>query len=133
MEECRSHWLLKPEVAYLNHIHLVLSQNHLDKQLEYRNMLEEEPVQSMVCELLIYCGEHKVLGEFVCISRGHRTGSNATEGITVVQSIEFQPGDQILYLINIWKETQLRMLPNVRVQSVEVFLCPSLLQMQMML
>ena len=52
MEELSFSLVVKPEVAYLNHGSFgACPKIILDKQLEYRNMLEEEPVQFMVCEL----------------------------------------------------------------------------------
>lgn len=106
MEECRSHWLLRPEVAYLNHGSFgACPKIILDKQLEYRNMLEEEPVQFMVCELPdLLWRTQKILGEFVrAAPEDIVLVQNATEGINaVVQSIEFLPDDQILYFDQIY-------------------------------
>ena len=66
-KEHRSHWLLKPEVAYLNHGSFgACPKIILDKQMEYRNMLEEEPVQFMVCALPeLLWRTQRILGKFV--------------------------------------------------------------------
>ena len=105
-KEVRSHWLLKPEVAYLNHGSFgACPKIILDKQMEYRNMLEEEPVQFMVCALPeLLWRTQRILGKFVCAAAEDIVlVQNATEGVNaVLQSIEFQLGDEILFFDQIY-------------------------------
>ena len=105
-EEFRSHWLLRPEIAYLNHGSFgACPKVILNKQIEYRNMLEEEPVQFMVCELPdLLWRTQKVIGDFVCApAEDIVLVQNATEGVNaVLQSIEFQSCDEILFFDQVY-------------------------------
>ena len=67
VEENRSQWVLDPNIAYLNHGSFGATPRViLDRQQEFRNMMEEEPVQFMICKLPdLLWRTQCVLGEFV--------------------------------------------------------------------
>lgn len=96
----RHHWLLDPEVVFLNHGSFgACPKVVLDAQTELRARIEREPVQFFVHELP---GRIDAAREQVAAFVGARPANlgfvtNATSGVNaVLRSLRLQPGDEIL-------------------------------------
>lgn len=93
-------WALDPGVIYLNHGSFGASTKFiLEKQNEYRDMLEKQPMNFLVRRLeeLIYSAREKMAGFVKCNTSDLVFVQNATAGVnTVFRSIKFNPGDEIL-------------------------------------
>jgi isopenicillin-N epimerase len=99
-------WTLDPEVVYLNHGSFGACPAYvLEKQQEYRQCLEKEPVRFLMTEVetLLDASRRKVTrfmnadpGDVVFVQ-------NATSGVnTVFRSLHFEPGDEILFTNHIY-------------------------------
>ena len=104
--DIRSQWILDPKIAYLNHGSFgATPKKILDIQNVYRNMLEEEPVQFMVCALPDLLWKTQcTLGNLVHANPEDIVlVQNATEGVnSVLQSLHFDVGDEILYVDQVY-------------------------------
>jgi isopenicillin-N epimerase len=99
-------WSLDTEVTFLNHGSFGACPKFvLDRQNEYRNQLENEPIRFLVqtVEPLLEKSREKIAaltgsqaGDLVFVS-------NATAGVnTVFRSLNFQPGDELLFTNHIY-------------------------------
>jgi isopenicillin-N epimerase len=106
VKENRSKWILDPDIAYLNHGSFGATPRViLDRQQEYRRMMEEEPVQFMVCKLPdLLWRTQCALGDFVqAAPEDIVLVQNATEGVNaVLQSLNLESGDEILFVDQVY-------------------------------
>ncbi len=105
-----SHWLLDPEISYLNHGTVgVTPRRVLDFQQKLRDLMERQPARFILRELAGASGPHKLpqtrlraaterVAEFLGASAADMVFvQNATTGINaVLRSFEFRPGDEML-------------------------------------
>ena len=100
MSDLRRHWSLDPEVAYLNHGAFgACPRPVLERQTELRYAMERQPADFLVRQLEPLLDEARAtLARFVAADpAGLVFVPNATHGVaTVVGSLCFQPGDEIL-------------------------------------
>jgi len=93
-------WAIDPEAIYLNHGSFgACTKFILEKQQEYRNRLEGQPMRFMVRELEgIYNAAKLKVAAFVNSDPADLVFvQNATAGVnTVFRSLRFEPGDEIL-------------------------------------
>jgi isopenicillin-N epimerase len=98
--DLRRHWLLDPQVTYLNHGSFGACPRHvLSVQNEWRTRMESHPVQFHDIELEGHLAHVRArLGEFLHAQPADLAFvPNATAGVnTVLASLEFRPGDEIL-------------------------------------
>lgn len=96
----REAWLLDPKVTYLNHGSFgACPRPVLDEQRRHREALEREPVRFLLSELEpALDGVRGVLAQrFGADPEGIAFVPNATTGVaTVLASLDFAPGDEIL-------------------------------------
>ncbi len=105
-----SHWLLDPEITYLNHGTVGATPRRvLDVQQKLRDEMERQPARFVLRELSSSSGRHDLaqsrletalepIAEFVGASPSDLVFvQNATTGINaVLRSFDFRPGDEIL-------------------------------------
>jgi isopenicillin-N epimerase len=100
MPPLASHWTLDPDVLFLNHGAFgACPKPVLAAQAELRARLEREPVDFMARQWEPLMDEaHAELGRFVgALPDALALVSNATTGVnTVLRSLSFSPGDEIL-------------------------------------
>ena len=105
-EDIRSQWMLDPKITYLNHGSFGATPKViLESQDGYRKMLEEEPVQFMVCRLPDLLWKTQcALGNLIHANPEDIVlVQNATEGVnSVLQSLHFDVGDEILYVDQVY-------------------------------
>ena len=93
-------WALDPGAIYLNHGSFGASTKFiLEKQNEYRDMLEKQPMNFLVRRLeeLIFSARKKLARFVRCDTPDLVFVQNATAGVnTVFRSLRFEPGDEIL-------------------------------------
>ncbi len=98
--DVRRHWTLDPSVAFLNHgSYGACPRPVLDAQARWRARLEAEPVRFMVRELEPGLDAARdAVGKFVGADADDVAFvPNATTGVnTVLRSLDFAPGDEIL-------------------------------------
>lgn len=96
----RAHWLLDPEVSFLNHGSFgACPEIVLEHQSELRERLERQPVQFMVRELeSMLDASREQLAAFLGAEPSDLAFvPNATAGVNaVVRSLRFEPGDEVL-------------------------------------
>lgn len=94
------HWGLDPGVVFLNHGSFgACPTKILEQQRELQARLEREPIRFFVEDLEgVLDGVRHALGRFMNADPdGFVRMTNATEGVnTVVRSLRFQPGDELL-------------------------------------
>lgn len=99
-------WALDPGAIYLNHGSFgACTRFILEKQQEYRNRLENQPMKFLVRELesLLDPAREKLAGFANADPGGLVFVRNATEGVyTVLRSLTFNPGDEILFSNHIY-------------------------------
>jgi isopenicillin-N epimerase len=99
-------WLIDKDVVFLNHGSFGACPKWiLNKQQEYRNRLESEPVRFMIRELeTMHTQAREVLAGFTGANPADLVFvTNATTGInTVFRSLRFMPGDEILITDHIY-------------------------------
>ena len=105
-----SHWLLDPEITYLNHGTVgVTPRRVLDVQQRLRDEMERQPARFILRELSGESGRHDLpqtrlraaterVAEFLGAAAGDLVFvQNATTGVNaVLRSFDFRPGDEIL-------------------------------------
>lgn len=95
-----THWRLDPSVVFLNHGSFGACPTVvLEKQREYRDLMEREPIRFFVelAEELLDESRAAVANLVNCDSEGVVFVPNATAGVnTVVRSLKFLPGDELL-------------------------------------
>jgi isopenicillin-N epimerase len=100
------HWLLDKEAIYLNHGAFgACPKPILDKQQEYRSMLESHPIRFMLREMdeLIFRSKRKLAAFTGVKERDLAFITNATQGVnTVLKSLSFKKGDEILITNHIY-------------------------------
>ncbi|MCX6287288.1 MAG: aminotransferase class V-fold PLP-dependent enzyme [Bacteroidetes bacterium] len=93
-------WAIEPGTIYLNHGSFGACTKYiLNKQQEYRNMLESQPMRFMVRQLeeMIHAAREKVAAFVNSDPDDLVFIQNATAGVnTVFKSLHFEPGDEIL-------------------------------------
>ncbi|HHP7244960.1 MAG TPA: aminotransferase class V-fold PLP-dependent enzyme [Elainellaceae cyanobacterium] len=98
--DVRHHWLLDPEVTFLNHGSFgACPISVLERQQILRQQLEREPVQFVERELeTLFDDARDALATFVGTQAANLAFvPNATHGVnTVLRSLSFQPGDEVL-------------------------------------
>lgn len=98
--ELARHWMLDPEVCFLNHGSFgACPVPVLEAQAEFRSRMEREPVRFFVYDLEGLLDEARLaLARFVdADAEGLALVSNATVGVnTVLRSLRFEPGDEII-------------------------------------
>ena len=94
------HWTLDPAVTFLNHGSFgACPKRVLHEQAELRALLEREPLQFMIKELPTRTerARHELSAFIGADPEGLAFVVNATTGVnTVLRSIDFAPGDEIL-------------------------------------
>lgn len=99
-------WALDPGTVYLNHGSFgACPRAILEKQLEYRRLLEAQPVRFLVRDMVpFYERSRKALSEFVHADTADVVFvQNATAGVnTVFRSLDLGPGDEILFTSHIY-------------------------------
>src|SRR3954471_12622190 len=99
-ENLKQHWLLKEDVAFLNHGSFgACPIPVLNEQQKWRANIEAEPIELLGrrCEKLL--GEKRICLGMHLDMNGSDFGfvTNATEGINaVLRSLNFKPGDELL-------------------------------------
>lgn len=105
-QDFSSLWTLNPEVTYLNHGSFGACPKFiLERQNEYRNQLEHEPIRFLVqtAETLLAKSREKIATLTGSQASDIVFVNNATAGVnTVFRSLTFQPGDEILYTNHIY-------------------------------
>jgi isopenicillin-N epimerase len=100
------HWLLEKDAFYLNHGAFgACPVPVLEKQQQYRNMLESHPIRFMIREMdeLIYRSKRKIAFFTGVKERDLAFVTNATQGVnTVLKSLTFNKGDEILITNHIY-------------------------------
>jgi isopenicillin-N epimerase len=100
------YWLLDKEALYLNHGAFgACPIPILEKQQEYRNMLESHPIRFMIREMdeLIFKAKRKLAVFTGVKERDIAFVTNATQGVnTVFKSLSFKKGDEILITNHIY-------------------------------
>ncbi|MEI7499550.1 MAG: aminotransferase class V-fold PLP-dependent enzyme [Bacteroidota bacterium] len=99
-------WPLDPKAIFLNHGSFgACTRFILDKQTQYRQQLENQPVRFLAREMEpLFDHSRQKVAQFVK-SRGEDLVfvQNATAGVnTVFRSLRFNPGDEILYTNHIY-------------------------------
>jgi isopenicillin-N epimerase len=98
-ENLRQHWLLKEDVAFLNHGSFgACPIPVLNEQQKWRANLEAQPIELLgrQCELLILSAK-VALWHLAMREQDFGFVTNATEGVNaVLQSLIFKPGDELL-------------------------------------
>lgn len=96
----RQFWTLDPEITFLNHGSFgACPKAVLEKQQFFRSQLEQEPVRFLALELEAWLdAARNDLASFVGTASSNLAFvPNATTGVnTVLRSLSFQPGDQLL-------------------------------------
>jgi isopenicillin-N epimerase len=99
-------WNLDPNINYLNHGSFGACPRHiLDKQQEYRNKLENEPIRFLVLEAerLLHRSREKVAAMMGAQTKDVVFVGNATSGVnTVFRSLKFNSEDEILFTNHIY-------------------------------
>src|SRR4051794_215229 len=94
------HWLLDPNVVFLNHGAFgACPRRVLDFQDEWRRRLERQPIQFLVRDLEpLWDDARATLAAFVGADTSDLVFvANTTTGVnTVLRSLEFSPGDELL-------------------------------------
>lgn len=94
------HWRLDPSVVFLNHGSFGACPTVvLEKQREYRDLLEREPIRFFVelCEPLLDQARTVAAQVVGCDASGLVFVPNATAGVNAVaRSLRLQPGDELL-------------------------------------
>jgi isopenicillin-N epimerase len=97
--DLRQHWLLKEDVAFLNHGSFgACPIPVLNEQQKWRANLEAQPIELLgrQCEILLET-QRLLVGLHFRMFRNFGFVTNATEGINaVLQSLKFNPGDELL-------------------------------------
>ena len=106
MQSFKDLWTLDPEVVYLNHGSFGASPRFiLEKQQEYRQKLENEPIRFLVKEIetLLEVSGRKVSAFMNARPEDVVFVQNATAGVnTVFRSLRFAPDDEILFTNHIY-------------------------------
>ncbi len=93
-------WRLDPAVTFLNHgSYGACPEPVLAAQRVWRDRMEAEPVRFLTCELdALLDATRSAVGRFLCADpEGLAFVPNATTGVnTVLQSLRFEPGDELL-------------------------------------
>ncbi len=96
----KTEWLLEPGVTYLNHGSFgACPRLLLEKQREYQERLERQPVRFMLSEVpeLLKRSREAMAGFVGCDADDLVFLSNATSAVnTVLRSLNWKPGDQLL-------------------------------------
>jgi len=96
----RQHWLLDPEIAFLNHGAFgACPRRVLECQSEWRARMERQPLQFLVRELETHLdAARKCLAQFADADTDDLVFvPNATTGLNaVLRSLEFRPGDELV-------------------------------------
>ena len=96
----RSPWLLEPEISFLNHGSFgACPEPVLEAQRVWRERMEAQPVRFLGRELETHLDEARLrVGQFLrADADGIAFVPNATTGVsTVLSSLRFQPGDELL-------------------------------------
>lgn len=104
--EFNSYWGLDPSVVFLNHGSFgACPLPVLEKQTNYRTMLEAETIRFMLNEMpALYDRSAEALAKLVQARREDLVFvRNATEGVNVVfRSLRFEPGDEIIFTSHIY-------------------------------
>jgi len=99
-------WALEPGTVYLNHGSFgACTKFILEKQKEYRDMLEGQPMRFMVRQLegMLNNAREKTASFVNADPSGLVFVSNATAGVnTVFRSLRFEAGDEILFTNHIY-------------------------------
>ena len=100
------YWLLDENAYYLNHGAFGACPSAiLEKQQQYRSLMENHPIRFMIRELdeLLYNSKHKLATFMGAREKDIAFVTNATQGVnTVLKSLTFQPGDEILITNHIY-------------------------------
>ncbi|MFH1160956.1 MAG: aminotransferase class V-fold PLP-dependent enzyme [bacterium] len=99
-------WALEPETIYLNHGSFgACPKRILEKQLEYRQRLESQPMRFLIRELEhLHSAARQKLASFTGAQAGDLVFvQNATSAVnTVFRSLKFNPGEEILITNHIY-------------------------------
>jgi isopenicillin-N epimerase len=106
MQNYKNLWALDPEVVYLNHGSFGACPRFvLEKQTEYRQKLEKEPIRFLVkeIEILLDISRRKVSAFMNANPDDVVFVQNATAGVNAVfRSLKFNPDDEILFTNHIY-------------------------------
>ncbi len=102
----RNHWLLEPDIAYLNHGSFGATPKAiLNEQRRLQTQMEREPVQFMLRKVpeLLWASQ-MALADFIGAQPEDVVlMDNATTAVnTVFSNIDFQPGDEILFVNQVY-------------------------------
>lgn len=104
--EFSSLWALDSKVTFLNHGSFGACPVFiLEKQQEYRQMLENEPIRFMITqvETLLHQSKVKIAAMTGADADDLVFVGNATSGVnTVLRSLKFNPGDEIIFTNHIY-------------------------------
>lgn len=104
--EFAKHWLLEADKLYLNHGAFgACPIPVLEKQRQYRDMMERHPLRFILRELDDYLikSKNKLAGFVGCDSDDMAFVTNATQGVnTIFRSLKFKPGDEIIITDHIY-------------------------------
>jgi len=119
-ENLRQHWLLREDVAFLNHGSFgACPIPVLNEQQKWRANLEAQPIELLgrQCERLLK-HQRLLLSRHLGMARdGFGFVTNATEGINaVLQSLSFKPGDELLTTNHVYNAVRKAMM-HVAVRS----------------
>ncbi|MEI6435388.1 MAG: aminotransferase class V-fold PLP-dependent enzyme [Bacteroidota bacterium] len=99
-------WTIDPQIVYLNHGSFgACPRVILEKQNQYRQMLEKEPIQFLMknIEGLLDKSREKVASFIHANPEDIVFVQNATTGVnTVFRSLKFMQGDEIIYTNHIY-------------------------------
>ena len=106
MANLREHWTLDPAIDYLNHGSFgACPKAVLDKQREYRDLMEREPMDFLERECWELINDsRRTLADFIGAPPDQTAFvHNATTGVnTVLRSLDFAPGDELLTTTHIY-------------------------------
>jgi isopenicillin-N epimerase len=118
--EYAKHWPLDAKTVFLNHGSFgACPQKVLNKQNEYRQRLESQPVRFLVREMEeMFDRSRTAVARFVNAAPQDLVFvQNATTGVnTVFRSLNFKPGDEILYTNHIYGACK-RLLEFIAIQT----------------